>query len=93
MKKQDQQKYAQIGAKAWIDPKFKSKLIASPEATLKENGIDSKGMKCKVVEAQKNEFYFVIPAKPEGNLSETELKNVAAAGSVICNPLCGGNCS
>lgn len=79
---ENQKKWAQIVAKAWIDPQFKSKLLSHPETILEEHGITfQKNMKCKVIEAHKNEICFVLPVKPEGNLSETELRNIAAAGA------------
>ncbi len=76
-------KWAQVIAKAWMDPQFKKALLANPEKVLKENGVSiEKNKTCRIVEVQKNELCFVLPQKPEGALSESELKNVAAAGGV-----------
>ena len=78
---ENRKKWAQVVAKAWQDPAFKTKLLKSPAQTLKEFGIEGKGMTYKIVEASKDETYFILPAKPEGKLSEAELRNIAAAAS------------
>ncbi|HSX14257.1 MAG TPA: NHLP leader peptide family RiPP precursor [Chlamydiales bacterium] len=78
--KENSKKWNQMVAKSWLDPKFKEKLLAHPEQTLKENGFALKAhTKYKIIESHKHEVCLVLPAKPEGNLSETELKNIAAA--------------
>lgn len=76
-----QKKWAQVITKAWMDPKFKTKLLTSPEAVLKEYGLTEAQHSYKIIEAKKNELCFVLPPKPEGSLSEAELKNLAAAAS------------
>lgn len=63
-----------------MDLQFKSKLLSNPESVLKEYGFT--GKKYRIIEAHKNEVCLVLLAKPEGNLSETELKNIAAAGGI-----------
>lgn len=77
-------KWAKVIAKAWQDEKFKEKLLSHPNETLKEHGIIAPGHKTfRVIEERKNEICLTLPpAPPEGNLSEAELKNVAAAFSV-----------
>lgn len=85
MKKSEElhKKWAQIVAKAWMDPQFKSKLIAKPQEILKEHGLADGQHVYKIIEAKKNEICFVLPAKPEGNLSDSELRTVAAAGDYM----------
>lgn len=79
-KKDWKNKWAQIVAKAWMDEKFKHRLINQPRQVLKEQGIDLPShLNIKIVEDTKETIYLHIPIKPEGTLSETELKNIAAA--------------
>lgn len=79
-KKGFNKEWAEIVAKAWMDERFKKELLSHPEKVLKEYGIDLPGSKFKVVEDTGNTVHLVLPKKPEGNLSEHELKNIAAAG-------------
>lgn len=77
-------KWAQVVAKAWTDEKFKKKLMEQSGQVLKEHGIEaSSGQHFKIIEDTKTTRYLVIPSKPEGKLSETELKNMAAAGQWV----------
>ena len=81
---ENQKKWAQVVAKAWMDESFKKELFKNPKQVLKDNGM-SFDMDCKIVEAKQNELCFVLPAKPEGNLSEQELRNIAAASAPQCD--------
>ena len=70
--------YGKIIAKAWREPAFKAKLIADPQATLKEAGVTvPAGVTVKVVENTDAQFYFVLPPKPAGQLSDEALDSVA----------------
>ena len=74
----DAKQWSQIVAKAWADPKFKQRLLASPAAVLKENGVDvPTGVAVKVVENSENLVHLTLPARPTGELSEKELEQVA----------------
>ena len=84
MKKNEdsRKKWAHVLAKAWMDEKFKRHLIASPQQALKECGIQmDKNINYKVLEDTDRTHHLVIPQKPEGILSETELLKIAAAGT------------
>jgi nitrile hydratase alpha subunit len=74
--------YAKIIARAWRDPAFKAKLIADPQAALKEAGVTVPfGMTVKVVENTDAQFHFVLPPKPAGELSDEALDKAAGAGN------------
>ena len=89
---EDQKKWAQIVAKAWMDESFKNELLSNPKKVMEENGMSfSNDFHLKIVESKNNEVCFVLPAKPEGSLSEEELKNIAAAGGSFCNHQCAGS--
>lgn len=90
---EQRKKYAEVIAKAWSDESFKQKLIQNPKEALKEMGIDiPANMPIKVCDSSDGTFYLVLPKKPEGNLSEEELKrytggNWACGGCGICTPV------
>jgi hypothetical protein len=76
-------------AKAWSDPNFKQKLLKEPQKVLKENGIDTQsGMEIRVFENTDKSTYLILPAKPEGELSEEDLKSAAAAIGGIFTKFC-----
>ncbi|MGB7978696.1 MAG: NHLP leader peptide family RiPP precursor [Chlamydiales bacterium] len=73
-------KWAEIVAKAWIDPKFKHKLLQHPDEVLREMKLKMPGnVRLNIVENTQDMYYLVLPEKPVENLSETELKKIAAA--------------
>ena len=86
---QIKKKWAEIVAKAWMDEKFKQELLANPSKILKEYGIETSGIDYQIVENTKSKCYFVLPAKPEGNLSEHDLKNIAAADNCVGDSFSG----
>lgn len=72
---------AQLIAKAWTDPAFKEKLMKHPKEAFLEMGIPCpEGVTIHVVENTQKEWNFVLPMKPEGKLSETELRDAAGGG-------------
>lgn len=80
-------KWAEIIAKAWIDPKFKARLLEHPREVMSEMGIIlPHNAQPKIVENTADHFYLVLPEKPEGHLSEAELRKVAAATTSTDNP-------
>ena len=69
---------AQIIAKAWTDPAFKEKLMKNPKEAFLEGGIPcADGGSIHVHQNKKGDWNFIIPMKPEGKLSETELREAA----------------
>ena len=86
---ENQKKWAQIVAKAWMDEGFKNKLLNDPKGVMEAAGLKfDASHTLRIYEAKKNEICFVLPQKPEGSLSEEELKNIAAAGTFQCMTAC-----
>jgi hypothetical protein len=81
-------KMGQIFARAWSDADFKARLLANPAETLRAAGIElPAGVKVKAVENTDEQFYLVIPQKPD-DLSEEQLDHVAGgycSGSGYCS--------
>jgi hypothetical protein len=70
--------YGKIVAKAWRDPAFKAKLLADPQAILKDAGVAvPAGVTVKVVENSASLFHLVLPPKPTGEISDEDLDRVA----------------
>ena len=75
----DQKAYSKVIAKAWNDPKFKERLLKDPEHVLKEQGIQvPKGKKIQMHENNDKIVHFILPSKPDGELSMQELEARAA---------------
>ena len=73
-----QKTWAKLIAKAWSDSKFRERLLKSPKEVLQEQGIEfPEGIDCKITENTEKIVYLNLPKKPEGNLSETELRGIA----------------
>ena len=82
---ENQKKWSHVIAKAWSDEHFKKMLISNPKQALKECGILLPAdIQIKVVEDTSNMRHFVIPQKPHGNLSETELKKAVGGAMSFC---------
>jgi hypothetical protein len=80
--------YAQIVAKCWADPAFKSKLLVNTNATLTAEGVNiPSGVEVRVVENSAQVVYVVLPAPPaEGEIAEEDLASaVGAFGGVSCS--------
>jgi len=74
--------YGKIVAKAWRDPAFKAKLLADPQAILKDAGVAvPAGVTVKVVENSASLFHLVLPPKPTGEISDEDLDRVAGGSS------------
>ncbi|TEB09923.1 NHLP leader peptide family RiPP precursor [Pelotomaculum propionicicum] len=81
-------KLGQIIARAWSDADFKARLLANPAETLQAAGVEvPAGVKVKAVENTNEQFYLVIPQKPD-DLSEEQLSNVAGGYNPgdLCDP-------
>ncbi|HEV2438707.1 MAG TPA: NHLP leader peptide family RiPP precursor [bacterium] len=78
--------YAQIVARAWSDSAFKQRLLSDPASVLREYKLDPPaGVQVRIVEQTDKVAYFVLPAKPPGDLSVEQLGSVAAGS---CSTLC-----
>jgi hypothetical protein len=65
--------HGKIIARAWKDPAFKAKLLADPEAALRELGVAIvTGKTVKVVENADRHLHLVLPPRPNGHLSADE---------------------
>lgn len=85
-----QKEFAQLMAKAWADPDFKTKCLKSPKEALLEMGISlPDNVNIYIHENTKKERHLTIPMKPEEELSETELRK--AAGGVFLSDLSSGS--
>ena len=75
--------YAQIVAKCWADPAFKSKLLAYTNATLAAEGVNiPAGVEVRVVENSAHVVYVALPAPPaEGELAEEDMAKVVGANT------------
>src|SRR3990167_7497370 len=83
-----QKAWAKLIAKAWSDSTFKERLFKNPKKVLKEQGIEfPEGVECKITENTDKIVYLNLPRKPEGNLSETQLREVA--GGLLCPQVYG----
>ena len=81
-----QKSWAKIVAKAWSDSAFREQLLKNPKAVLKEQGIElPEEIDCKITENTDKIVYFNLPKKPEGNLSETQLREVVGGSSGNCD--------
>lgn len=80
---ENKKKLAEVIAKAWADEAFKQKLMSDPKNAMKEMGVVfADNVNVKVCENTADTFHFVLPRKPEGNLSEEELKKMSGGWSV-----------
>jgi len=86
----------QLIAKAWSDADFKARLLANPAETLQAEGIEvPAGVKVNAVENTNEQFFLVIPNKPD-ELSDEQLDNVAGGYGEfstpvwVCRNWCGG---
>ena len=78
-----QKQWAKIVANVWADDDDKQRFISDPAAALREEGADvPEGVTFKVIEAQANENWIVLPPKPadEFNAEAQEERLAAVAG-------------
>ncbi len=72
--------FAKVITKAWKDPAYKRKLLDNPDSTLKSEGFDiPKGMHVEFHENNDKVVHFTLPKRPEGELSDEQLRKIAAA--------------
>jgi hypothetical protein len=83
-----------VVARAWRDPAFKAKLLSDPHGALKEAGVAlPAGVTVKAVEDTDKQVHFVLPRRPQAQLSEAELEKLAAGagGITTSGKKCTGN--
>ena len=86
-----QKQWAKIVANVWADDDYKQRFISDPAAVLREEGADvPEGVTFKVLEAQPNENWLILPPKPADVYSaEIGEERLTAAGLCGC---CGLGC-
>jgi hypothetical protein len=81
--------WGQIVARAWSDEDFKQRLLSDPQVVLAEYGMEAPaGIEFQVVEDTPTVQHLVLPASPEGDLTDEELVGASVADS-YCRA-CGG---
>ncbi len=76
-------------ARAWIDPKYKTKLMHDPHTALADVGVSvTDGAKVNVVENTDGVVHLVIPIAPDCavELSPEVLEKIAGSGPFIAEP-------
>jgi hypothetical protein len=80
--------WGQIVARAWQDESFKRRLLADPAAVLKEEGMELPArVKVKILEDGDQVVHLTLPQKPQGELSEQALAEVAGGHIVVTKDL------
>lgn len=65
-----------IVARAWSDEDFKQRLVDDPNAVLTEEGLPvPQGVNFVVVENEAQRVHLVLPAKPGGDVSVSQLSD------------------
>jgi hypothetical protein len=74
--------WQKIVVKAWSDPAFKEKLLKNPKEAFKEFGVQLPAhlKNVHVYANSKDTFNFVIPNKPDREVTDKELQEMAAGG-------------
>ncbi len=85
--------WGQLVAHAWSDEGFKRRLLAEPEAVLKEAGLEvPEGVQINMSENTDRLTHLVLPAKPaSGDASEEQLA-AAATRFAESVPVCDNRC-
>jgi len=82
--------WEKIVKKAWNDEGFKKRLLSSPAAVLKEEGLEPpKDTQVKIIENTSSTVHLTLPAKPALELSEEDLLRVVG-GKAIGGKIWGG---
>jgi Nitrile hydratase, alpha chain len=75
--------FAKVVAQSWSDKEFRQRLKDDPHAALAEHGIDvPSGTNLNVMENTSDTVHIVIPAEPDGEISEDDLAKVS--GGTVC---------
>lgn len=77
-----QHKMMSLAARAWADDAFRAQLLANPAAVLAAEGIDvPAGLTVRVVEDTNAVVHLVLPARPDGELSDDVLTSITRGGA------------
>lgn len=80
-----QKQWAKIVANVWADDDDKQRFISDPAAALREEGADvPEGVTFKVLEAQPNEHWLILPPKPADADMFAEAEERLAAAVLLC---------
>lgn len=81
-------------AQIWSDDQLKERMLADPAGVLQEYGVEVPyGVEVRVVEDTSDVRYLVLPASPEGDLSEEDLACTVGRDSFSgLSYACGGGC-
>ena len=82
---------ASLVARAWRDDAFRRRLIEEPDAVLEEelkaNGLRMGNVRVRVLEETPDDYFLVLPLRPEMVMDDEEIEIMAATGKVRCQ--CG----
>jgi hypothetical protein len=82
--------WEKIASKAWKDDAFKKRLVSSPAAVLKEEGLEPpKDTQVRIVEDTSSVVHLTLRAKPAMELSEDDLLRVVG-GKAVGGKVWGG---
>lgn len=71
--------WPKIVAKAWKDPAFKAQLKENPKQVFATYGIEvPQEINLAIIENTEQTHYILLPSKPEGELTEKSLEDIAA---------------
>ena len=91
---EQQKQMAKIIAKAWADDEYKQRFISDPAAVLREEGAElPEGVNFKILEAQANESWIILPPKPADADMIEGVEERLAAESYCCSLCTGPMCS
>lgn len=72
-------RWIQIIRQIWDDPSYKDKLIQNPHQVLKDHGIEiPESVRITIHENSATERHFVLPEKPDKELSDEFLSHIVA---------------
>lgn len=78
-KKELQNKWQKVIAKAMGDQVFRMRLIKNPKEALKDHGIElPANINLKVLEETAGTKYLILPQEQAGKLAEEDLKKIAS---------------
>jgi hypothetical protein len=79
-------KWAQLVARAWTDERLKQRLLDTPEAVLREHGIDvAAGIEIRVVENTPQVTYLTLPVKPALEVTELSHNELLGVAGLFCS--------
>jgi hypothetical protein len=83
----EQSPYAKVVARALTDNDFKQRLKDDPHAALADHGIHiPRDKQINVIENTADTVHLVLPAEPEGEISEEDLADVFGGGGFVPGP-------